>query len=115
MQNNNPHAYVNPPLGGGACKDCGRPPEHSLHTYVLPGLEDFVKEREAKQGQTVQQTFLFGKRLATLTAEQEKVWEQTFAFYVDSEGYDDYQAGQATWSDLQSQFPELRTFDGCTA
>jgi hypothetical protein len=50
---------MNGPLGGGACADCGRPPEHSLHTYVLPGFETLVEEREKIQGIAHQQQTLF--------------------------------------------------------
>lgn len=34
-----PHPYRNSPLGGGACADCKRPPEHPLHIGTLAGME----------------------------------------------------------------------------
>jgi len=53
-----------------------------------------------------------GKR-ATLTAEENKVWESTFAFYVEEEGMSDSRADRATWKEMQEQFPRLRAFQGC--
>ena len=31
---------------GGACLLCGRPPEHSVHIHLLPGMEDTAAARE---------------------------------------------------------------------
>jgi hypothetical protein len=59
MQHNEPHPYQNPPLGGGACALCRRPPEHSVHTYTLPGFEQLVQERENKKGDIIAQQTLF--------------------------------------------------------
>lgn len=46
MRNDQPHAYEQQTHGGGACAACGRPPESSLHTYTLPGFEEFITEPE---------------------------------------------------------------------
>lgn len=55
MRNPQPHAYQHGQYGGGACAapGCGLPPESSLHTYTLPGMEDAPRERA--QAEAVQQ------------------------------------------------------------
>jgi len=54
------------------------------------------------------------RKLATLTAEENKAWEKAFAFHVDS-GMSDARADRATWKDLCAEFPRLRKFQGCKA
>jgi hypothetical protein len=54
------------------------------------------------------------KRKARLTAEENRIWEKTFAFHVDA-GMSDMRADIATWRDMQEQFPRLRAFSGCKA
>lgn len=53
---NDPHAYQHGANGGGACAapGCGLPPEHSLHTYTLPGFEDAPSDRA--QAEAIQQS-----------------------------------------------------------
>jgi hypothetical protein len=55
------------------------------------------------------------RKLAVLPAEENKVWESTFAFYVEDKGMSDMRADIATWRDMQEQFPRLRAFSGCKA
>ena len=52
------------------------------------------------------------KKIAVLTPEENKAWESYFACYVE-DGLSDEEADQATWNDLQKDFPRLLEFDGC--
>ena len=51
-------------------------------------------------------------KIAKLTAEENRVWENYFAFYID-EGNDDDTACNLAWRDLQAEFEHLKAFDGC--
>jgi hypothetical protein len=51
------------------------------------------------------------RQLATLTPEEDKVWDKTFEHYL-GEGYSDSRADRAAWKDLQQQFPRLKKYDG---
>jgi hypothetical protein len=51
-------------------------------------------------------------KLAELTAEEQRAWNNYFAFYCN-EGWVDDEAAELTWKDLQAEFPRLREFDGC--
>jgi hypothetical protein len=54
------------------------------------------------------------KRLATLTAEEDAMWDTLFALAVN-EGLSDDDAAHDTWRGLQEEFPRLRDYDGCHA
>ena len=53
-------------------------------------------------------------KLATLTPEEEKLWEFTFAHYV-GEGLKDDEADYIAWKEMQQAFPRLKGFWGCRA
>lgn len=52
------------------------------------------------------------KKLATLTAEEKKVWGSLFTHNVNS-GMRVKQADADAWRGLCEQFPRLRKYDGC--
>jgi len=54
------------------------------------------------------------RKLAILTSAEEKSWQWAFEFYVN-EGLKDDEADSLAWSDLQKEFPRLKSFDGCEA
>jgi hypothetical protein len=54
------------------------------------------------------------RKLATLTAEENKAWESAFAFHVNN-GASDKRADSLAWKDLCAEFPRLRNFQGCKA
>lgn len=51
-------------------------------------------------------------RLARLTNEEGKAWNDFFAYYVQDEGLSDTAASHKAWKDLQDTFPRLKNFDG---
>ena len=48
-----------------------------------------------------------GRRLATLTPQEDKVWVAYFTHYVDIEGKSDEEADRLAWHDLCREFPRL--------
>jgi hypothetical protein len=51
------------------------------------------------------------RRLATLTPEQDKIWQSLFAIAAN-DGATDEQADRSAWEGLVEQFPELAQYDG---
>ena len=54
------------------------------------------------------------RKLATLTLEENQAWVFAFGYYRDN-GWVDTEVDKQAWKDLVSEFPRLRTFDGCRA
>lgn len=52
------------------------------------------------------------KRLAVLTEEEDRYWEDVFSEYVN-DGRGDDEADEQAWHDCQEMFPRLKDFDGC--
>ena len=52
------------------------------------------------------------RRLAKLTAEEDKAWTTAFVHYKD-DGKTDSRADRMAWRDVQEQFPRLKQYDGC--
>ena len=53
------------------------------------------------------------KNKATLTAEEDAAWENTFCDAINS-GMSEAKADAFIWAQMQDAFPRLRQFDGCT-
>ena len=51
------------------------------------------------------------KKLTVLTDEEEVAWNFAWEFYVN-EGYEDNEAAELAWKDLQIEFPRLKGYDG---
>lgn len=51
------------------------------------------------------------RKLAKLTAAEEKAWEAAFRFHC-VEGKSETRAANAAWCDLQREFPRLMKYDG---
>jgi hypothetical protein len=51
------------------------------------------------------------KRIARLTATENKAWEFAFCFHRE-DTKTDLQADKLAWADLVLEFPSLRKFDG---
>lgn len=51
------------------------------------------------------------KKLAQLTAEEERSMEKAIDFYRYT-GKTEAEAGRLAWRDIQKEFPRLRDFDG---
>ena len=52
------------------------------------------------------------RRRAKLTPWEDHCWVFAFCYYLD-EGKTDADADRLTWSDMLSEFPRLRFYDGC--
>jgi hypothetical protein len=54
------------------------------------------------------------RKLAKLSAAEEKAWEHAFRFHCVA-GKTDTRASNAAWRDLQGEFPRLMRYDGAHA
>jgi len=52
------------------------------------------------------------KRLAVLTAEENRDWEDYFCWYLNN-GWPETEADENSWKDLQAKHDGLKHYDGC--
>jgi len=73
-------------------------------------MEQFRRD-ELGHAAALQQMMKNPGKLATLTADEDRAWEEYFSFHIDN-GLSDDEADQMAWADLKQVFPRLIPFEG---